>query len=314
VSGDRYRIPAPSWGGHTKSYNRNPIISADGRRVAFESWVVTTQKDVHADNPFDYQDVLVWDQGSRSFGGPSTNNFGQMANGHSFAPSISAGGDAVAFVSEATNLVAGDTNGVADVFVKDTRTQTISRVSIGAGGVEANGASARPQISYEGRNVVFSSDATNLIDDAAAHDLYLHDRELGLVPNDAPEFRKPTAGSSRLKADAHKAEGTVGMFEEVAFRLRARDPDGDRIRFASLLPMPAGARFDGETGAFSWRPTPDEEAARLTAGEDENPGPITRIFAFSVEDPAGLRDLYVLIVTVRDTDETVECTAVPCGA
>jgi hypothetical protein len=59
---------------------------------------------------------------------------GQQANGHSVDPAISAHGRFVAFQSDASNLVAGDTNNAWDVFVRDRMAQLTRRVSVGSGG------------------------------------------------------------------------------------------------------------------------------------------------------------------------------------
>jgi Tol biopolymer transport system component len=77
-------------------------------------------------------------------------------------PTISANGRWVAFVSEAGNLVAGDTNGASDVFVHDQQTGTTMRVSLGPAGAEANSYSTLSTISADGRWVVFQSDASPL--------------------------------------------------------------------------------------------------------------------------------------------------------
>ena len=77
---------------------------------------------------------------------------------------ISADGRFVAFVSDASNLAAGDTNGVADVFVRDLHSNTTTRVSISSGGAQADDASNAQglAISPSGRFVTYTSDATNL--------------------------------------------------------------------------------------------------------------------------------------------------------
>lgn len=88
---------------------------------------------------------------------------GAEGNNDSWAPAISADGLVVAFESYASNLVAGDTNGVRDVFVwSATNPAGVTRASVGAGGAEANATSYEPTISGDGRIVAFSSDATNL--------------------------------------------------------------------------------------------------------------------------------------------------------
>jgi len=84
-------------------------------------------------------------------------------NAASYQPSLSADGRYVAFASVADNLVAGDTNGASDVFVKDLQTGVVQRVSTSTVGVEANAASSHPSLSDDGRYVAFTSEATNLV-------------------------------------------------------------------------------------------------------------------------------------------------------
>ncbi len=88
---------------------------------------------------------------------------GRAANAVSSGPSVSANGRYVAFQSGASNLVAGDTNRALDVFVRDLVTGTTKRASVGAGGRQANGASWPESISADGREVAFTSAATNLV-------------------------------------------------------------------------------------------------------------------------------------------------------
>ena len=73
-------------------------------------------------------------------------------------------GTLIAFASAASNLVPGDTNGMRDVFVRDVRTGTTSRVDLGPGGVQANGDSFGPlAMSGDGRFVAFESDSSSLV-------------------------------------------------------------------------------------------------------------------------------------------------------
>jgi hypothetical protein len=99
---------------------------------------------------------------------------------------ISPGGRLVVFASGATNLVAGDTNGMRDVFVRNTRTGVTTRADLGPGGVQANGDSFGPvAISGDGRFVAFESDSSNLIAGSGCTPangllcLFVHDRKLG---------------------------------------------------------------------------------------------------------------------------------------
>ena len=79
---------------------------------------------------------------------------GVQANNGSGSPSISANGRFVAFRSEASNLVPGDTNGEPDVFVHDLEARRTVRASVGTGGVEGNGDSEfGAALSADGRYV-----------------------------------------------------------------------------------------------------------------------------------------------------------------
>lgn len=154
----------------TGGASNGPAISADGRYVGFGSFAA----DVVPGDTNDAFDVFVRDRvaGETSRVSVSTDG-GQAVGGGSFAAAISGDGQLVAFSSEATNLVAGDTNDVRDVFVHNSRNGRTARVSVGAGRVQADGqsdgpgirggSSAGPDISGNGRYVAFDSIATNLV-------------------------------------------------------------------------------------------------------------------------------------------------------
>jgi Tol biopolymer transport system component len=108
---------------------------------------------------------------------------GVQADRSSDEPALSADGRLVAFASEATNLVAGDTNGESDVFVHDRVTRQTRRVSVGPGGAEGEAGSYRATISGDGRFVAFHSGADNLVpgDTNAAYDTFVHDLGTGIT-------------------------------------------------------------------------------------------------------------------------------------
>lgn len=106
---------------------------------------------------------------------------GQAGNGFSERPVLSAGATPrVAFQSDATNLVAGDSNGFTDIFVAEA-TGPVRRVSVSSGGAQANANSLAPDLSGDGDRVVFSSDATNLVAGATTTQVYLHEIGGGLT-------------------------------------------------------------------------------------------------------------------------------------
>ena len=69
----------------------------------------------------------------------------------------------MAFRSDATNLVAGDTNVASDIFVRDRQTGITERANVNSAGAQATGGSECPSISADGRYVAFRSDAANLV-------------------------------------------------------------------------------------------------------------------------------------------------------
>src|SRR4029453_9065813 len=109
----------------------------------------------------------------------STATGGGQGDGRSFVPAISADGRYVAFYSDASNLVTGDTNGARDVFVRDLQTGETTRVSVSSSGAEANGDSFPPTLSSDGGLVAFSSAAANLGDGDTndANDIFIRDRQ-----------------------------------------------------------------------------------------------------------------------------------------
>ncbi len=113
----------------------------------------------------------------------SSNATGEPGDAGSGEPRITPDGRYVVFHSAAANLVAGDTNGVRDVFVRDNLTGAIERVSVSSSGAEGDGQSGYAEISADGRYVVFNSDATNLVvgDTNYATDAFLRDRTSGLT-------------------------------------------------------------------------------------------------------------------------------------
>jgi TolB protein len=151
---------------------------------------------------------------------------GGGADGPSSAPAISEDGQTVAFVSQATNLVANDANGVADIFVR-TGDEAPQRVSVGAGGVEANGPSSQPDLSADGRYVVFTSAASNLVpgDTNGVPDVFLRDLDAGTttrlsVSSDGAQ------GNGRSSSPAMAGDGSTVAFESAASNLVRRDRNG----------------------------------------------------------------------------------------
>jgi Tol biopolymer transport system component len=154
-------------------------VSADGRYVAFASYATNL---VNGDTNGSTADIFVRDRQSGTTTRVSVRSNGAQANDTSLLPRMSFDGRFVAFMSNASNLVGGDTNHTTDVFVHDRQSGTTARMSISSGEVEGNGTSSSPSISADGRYVAFYSDATNLIGGDAngfRTDIFIRDRQNG---------------------------------------------------------------------------------------------------------------------------------------
>jgi Tol biopolymer transport system component len=173
------RVSVAADGGDANGPSSNPDLSADGRFVVFES----AASNLVPGDTDGTSDVFVRDLQAERTTLVSAARGGGPADGASGTPAISASGAFVSFASRATNLVAGDGNGVGDVFVRDLVLAKTSRVSVDSRGRAQNAAVGDPfsqvsDVSRDGRYVVFDSDAANLVPaDANQHtDVFLRDR------------------------------------------------------------------------------------------------------------------------------------------
>jgi Tol biopolymer transport system component len=187
-------------------------MSANGRYVAFSTFATNLVPD---NQIFNLQDIYIRDRIAGSTEVVSLNSNGVQSNGISIEPSVSADGRFVAFTSDATNLVPGDTNqcfynlldesflpgDCPDVFVRDRVTGVTERVSVGSNGQEGNDISSVPVISGDGRYVFFISRASNFYpgDGPASGELFMHDRQTGTTER----ILKPAAhGDYTITPDA----------------------------------------------------------------------------------------------------------------
>jgi hypothetical protein len=132
-----------------------------------------------------WRDVFVRDRQSGTTERVSVDSAEAAGNSDSVEPSISGDGRYVAFPSDASNLVSGDTNGSVDVFVRDRQSGTTERVSVGSGGAQGNGDSDFASISSDGHAVAFQSSASNLVsgDTNVAEDIFVRDQKTATISN-----------------------------------------------------------------------------------------------------------------------------------
>ena len=125
--------------------------------------------------------MFVHDRNSKTSVCASVSSSGEPGNVHSITkggPCLSADGRFVAFSSQATNLVANDTNQRADIFVRDLLEQRTVRVSVASDGAQSDSNSWSVSLSADGRRVAFESDATTLTPDDTNGDAHVFVHEI----------------------------------------------------------------------------------------------------------------------------------------
>jgi Tol biopolymer transport system component len=239
ASGAITRISTAADGTQANSSSFSSAFSPDGRKIAFESGASNLVA-----NDSGAQDIFVKDLASGAITRVSTAADGTQENGSSFAPSFSPDGSKIAFISQAANLVAGDTNGIPDVFVKDLVSGAVTRINIAANGAQANGPSGPAIFSPDGRKIVFTSFASNLVagDTNAASDVFV-----ATLTN-----QPPTA-----TADTYSTRKAKQLTVDAAHGVLANDKDFDSLVLtAELVRGPEHARSFAlaADGSFRYRP------------------------------------------------------------
>jgi Tol biopolymer transport system component len=204
--------------------SNQPDISANGRFVAFSSFATNLVPGDTNGQP----DVFLRDMVTGVTQLVSVGLGGAPANGDNAAPAVSSTGRFVAFLSGASNLVGGDTNGTGDVFVRDMQNGVTRRVSVATGGGQADTFSDAPDISGDGRYVVFASPASNLVpgDTNGFVDVFVRDRFTATT-------QRISVGPGGLEADgpvsqpAISVDGTHAAFMSEATNLVATDTEAD---------------------------------------------------------------------------------------
>ena len=283
-------------------YSIDPSISADGRFVTFVSSannlvdIPTTQAD----------QVYVLDRATDRIERVSVSPAGLPANSRSEDPVISADGRFVAFMSYASNLVDGDTNGIGDIFVRDLVLGTTARVSVDSRGGQANRmvigtfvGSLNPTISANGRFVAFMSAASNLSDADRDNvvDVFVHDRVSGGTVL-ASLSSTGEAGDRTSYFPLIAPDGSFIVFESFAGNLVGDDTNGRGDLFLRdlvngtterLTVAPDGSELPGGSGFTRMSSSAD---GRFIAFEWDGDGLVAG-------DSDGLSDVFVYDRTLR---------------
>ncbi len=214
------RVSLNSSSAQADNTSYDPLISADGRYVAFTSLATNL---VPGDTNVRL-DVFVRDRLTGTTTRVSVDSSGAQGNDESGAGSISEDVRFVAFYSRASNLVPGDTNLAADVFVHDRLTRTTTRVSVDSMGAEGNHHSFIASISADGRFVAFDSLASNLVpgDTNVSMDVFVHDRQAGTTERVSVDSTG-APGKDDSRRPSISADGRIVAFESVAINLVSGD-------------------------------------------------------------------------------------------
>ncbi|MCH8243643.1 MAG: PD40 domain-containing protein [Planctomycetes bacterium] len=253
------RVSESSGGVAGNGDSTRPSIAGDGLKIAFRSDATNL---VSSDSN-GVIDVFVHDQEANTTIRASVSAAGVQGNAKSDRPAISGNGRFVAFYSDASNLIEGDTNVLRDVFVRDLDTDSTVRISVGAGGSQSDGASSRPVLSSDGRFVAFRSAASNLVagDTNFLNDVFIHDRDPdengvfdegnGIVQLVSAGIDGPGDGAS--SSPAMSADGILLAFHSDATNLVATDQNLasdvfllDRLSGILTRISVCGARTEGD--------------------------------------------------------------------
>ena len=226
-TGTTQRVSVATGGTQATGVSLLPAISDDGRFVAF----ISTAADLVASDTNGVRDVFVRDRQLLTTTLVSLDSFGTQANQHSYRLAISDDGRYVAFTSAADNLVANDTNGSIDAFVRDRQTNTTSRVSLTVTGQESANATVAGSIaiSGDGRYVTFGSTANDLLgpgnDTNGVVDVFVRDRQAGITERVSVDSANAQANNSS-SGGAISGDGRYVTFSSVATNLVSDDTNG----------------------------------------------------------------------------------------
>jgi Tol biopolymer transport system component len=286
LDGTRRLVSEPLPEGAVDGPSGEPSVSRSGLVVAFTSLATT----LTPDDTNGTADVFVR-RGAEPVQLVSVAADGGVANAPSSQPDVSGDGRFVAFTSLASNLVAGDTNGQADVFLRDLLTGTTRRVSVAGDAGESDGRSSAPAVTDGGTAVAFESAADDLVsgDENGVADVFVHVMASGATER----VSRSSSGTEQDRAISPpyrsvpdiSADGRYVVFDTEARSLYALDTYRltdvylrDRRRRTTTLVSASSVNVQGDNDSVTPRITPNGRfvtfqsfAKNLVA--DDGPGP-----------------------------------------
>jgi len=229
----------------------DPVLSADGQRLVLSSKAFNlVSSDTNG-----RQDVFLYERASDDFTLVSQ-RLDNDNNADADAPAVSGDGRIVCFVSADESFVAGDTNAKSDVFA--WANGAVERCSVASDGTQADGDSSSPRLNADGRFVVFTSRASNLVPDLntnGVRQVYAWDREAKRIEclsvnsagqaADADCFEPSVSPAGRYVAFASQATNLAVDADGAYYQVFRADRGAD---FANHPPTVRDAYFAGAKG------------------------------------------------------------------
>lgn len=222
------RITSGIGGAQTNGLSVNPVISRDGRYIAYES----TATNLVVGDTNGQRDIFLYDTTTATTTLLSVSSSGQQATSGSQDAAISGDGSTVAFYSNATNLIAGDTNAAGDVFVRNIAAGTTILASVATDGTQGNAPSGFEGISLsnDGKVIAFDSDATNLVpmDVNSRLDVFVRDLTVPTTPTTTRVSIRTGGlqGNDDSFLDKITPDGKYILFDSYASSLIVGDTNG----------------------------------------------------------------------------------------
>jgi len=234
VPGVNLRASVDSSGNQSNQSSYYGSTNGNGRYVVFES----EANNLVSGDTNSARDIFVRDTIGGTTVRASVSSSGAQSNADSGFARISNDGRYVVFASMASNLVSGDTNNTYDVFVRDLTAGTTARVSTTSSGGQSNQASSWPDVSADGRYVVFESPATNLDGSISGsitgYQVYVKDTQTGAIKMLSRDSSNGAGNGDSRQPQISCDGGTVAFYSEAS-NLVSGDTNGVSDIFVDSL-------------------------------------------------------------------------------
>ena len=223
-----------------------PAISGDGLFVAFQD----ESGNFVLNDTNDEDDIGFFDATTGDTSHISDGIGGAKGDDDADRPSLDQDGSHCAFESEASNLVAGDTNGEQDIFVRVLQTGAITRVSVATDGTQANEYCGDPVLSADGSIIAFESEATNLVTDDTndQSDIFVHDMNTGITTRVSVKSNGDQAVGGGCYDPAISADGNLVVWHSFKSDLVPMDGNGLADIFLHNRTTGVTTRLSTDTG------------------------------------------------------------------